>query len=331
MARDNSWYVGVGGGVMIVEDIDLDIGTVANAGTLDHRTGYDFEGTVGYDFGGFRAEVEVGYREADITGGRFSTPGIPANSTGGLFTGNTPLNGDSNALSFMANGMLDFGDDDGLQGFVGGGAGVARVSIQPVFATNFLDDSDTRFAWQAIAGVRAPLTKHWDAGLKYRFFNVSDLKMVDQLGRDVSGRTVYRVLRLGSVGDHAGSGCNAGQRDQRLQPWLQRPAGHARRSRRPFGFGQVQRRSVAASRRCREVVHDGSWRCRWFDHDAGVRRNPPGRCNSRWRPQRPEPSRGNHLRSELGHVRPVFIPDGEWTKKKGGTARCRPFFMYAFR
>ncbi len=58
MARDNSWYVGVGGGVMIVEDIDLDIGTVANAGTLDHRTGYDFEGTVGYDFGGFRAEVE---------------------------------------------------------------------------------------------------------------------------------------------------------------------------------------------------------------------------------------------------------------------------------
>ena len=30
MARDNSWYVGVGGGVMIVEDIDLDIGTVAD-------------------------------------------------------------------------------------------------------------------------------------------------------------------------------------------------------------------------------------------------------------------------------------------------------------
>ena len=188
MARDNSWYVGVGGGVMIVEDIDLDIGTVAKAGTLDHRTGYDFEGTVGYDFGGFRAEVEVGYREADIKGGTFAAPGIPSNSAGAIFTGGAPLNGDSNALSFMANGMLDFGDDDGLQGFVGGGAGVARVSVQPVFATNFLDDSDTRFAWQAIAGVRAPLTKHWDAGLKYRFFNVSDLKMVDQLGRDVSGR-----------------------------------------------------------------------------------------------------------------------------------------------
>ena len=88
----------------------------------------------------------------------------------------------------MANGMLDFGDDDGLQGFVGGGAGVARVSVQPVFATNFLDDSDTRFAWQAIAGVRAPLTKHWDAGLKYRFFNVSDLKTVSYTHLDVYKR-----------------------------------------------------------------------------------------------------------------------------------------------
>ena len=27
----------------------------------------------------------------------------------------------------MVNGLLDFGPDDGLQGFVGGGAGVARV------------------------------------------------------------------------------------------------------------------------------------------------------------------------------------------------------------
>ncbi|UKK85990.1 OmpA family protein [Sphingopyxis sp. BSN-002] len=190
LARDNSWYVGVGGGVMIVEDMDLDIGTVNNAGSLDHRKGYDVEGTVGYDFGGFRAEVEVGYKEADITSGTFATPGIPqtANGSGAAFTGATPLNGDSNALSFMVNGLLDFGDDDGLQGFIGGGAGVARVSVEPVFAGAFLDDSDTGFAWQAIAGVRAPLTKNWDVGLKYRFFNASNLDLVDQLGRDVSTR-----------------------------------------------------------------------------------------------------------------------------------------------
>ncbi|PKP96986.1 MAG: flagellar motor protein MotB, partial [Alphaproteobacteria bacterium HGW-Alphaproteobacteria-13] len=193
LARDNSWYVGVGGGAMIVEDIDLDIGTpngvVSNAATLDHRTGYDFEGVVGYDFGGFRAEVEVGYREADIKSGTFGAPGIPSNPNNtGNFTGTAPLNGDSNVLSFMVNGLLDFGPDDGLQGFVGGGVGVARTSIEPVFASAFLDDSDTGFAWQAVAGVRAPISSNWDVGLKYRFFNHDKVKLVDQLGRDVEGR-----------------------------------------------------------------------------------------------------------------------------------------------
>ena len=190
LARDDSWYVGVGAGVMIVEDIDLDIGATNNAGTLDHRYGSDFEGTVGYDFGGFRAEVEVGYREADIKSGTFTAPGIPQTATGAgaLYTGGAALNGDTNALSFMVNGMLDFGDDDGLQGFVGGGAGVARVSVEPVFAGAFLDDSDTGFAWQAIAGIRAPLSDSIDVGLKYRFFNVDNVDLVDQVGRDVSTR-----------------------------------------------------------------------------------------------------------------------------------------------
>src|SRR3546814_10130210 len=58
----------------------------------------------------------------------------------------------------------------------------------------------------------------------------------------------------------------------------------------------------------------------WLDRRAGLRRNPPGRCNRRWRPQRPEPSRGNHLRSELGHVILVSIPDGDW-KKRGAAPK----------
>src|SRR3546814_7773564 len=52
----------------------------------------------------------------------------------------------------------------------------------------FLDDSDTGFAWQAIAGVRAPLSDNIDVGLKYRFFNADNLDLVDQAGRDVSTR-----------------------------------------------------------------------------------------------------------------------------------------------
>ncbi|MEQ1688247.1 MAG: flagellar motor protein MotB, partial [Sphingopyxis sp.] len=34
LARDDSWYVGVEGGVMLVEDLSLDIGTNADAATV---------------------------------------------------------------------------------------------------------------------------------------------------------------------------------------------------------------------------------------------------------------------------------------------------------
>ncbi len=89
----------------------------------------------------------------------------------------------------MVNGLLDFGDDDGLQGFVGAGAGVARVDVQQIFAApSWLDDSDTGFAWQALAGIRAPISDSWDVGLKYRFFNASKVGLVDRLGRDVETR-----------------------------------------------------------------------------------------------------------------------------------------------
>src|SRR3546814_1979300 len=69
---------------------------------------------IGYDFGAFRAEAEVGYRRATID--HFSLDGVRAGTKS-----------NNSALSFMLNGLLDFGPDDGLQGFVGGGAGVARV------------------------------------------------------------------------------------------------------------------------------------------------------------------------------------------------------------
>ena len=190
MARDGQWYVGVDGGAMLVEDLQLDIGAAPIKGTANTKTGYDFGGVVGYDFGGFRLEAETSYREADLTGFSSSVPGIPSGKGPGLSpAGLKKTNGDVNALSFMVNGMFDFGSDDGLQGFVGGGVGVARVEVQQIFAApSWLDDSDTGFAWQALAGIRAPLSDSWDVGLKYRFFNAPNVDLVDRLGRGVSTR-----------------------------------------------------------------------------------------------------------------------------------------------
>jgi outer membrane protein OmpA-like peptidoglycan-associated protein/opacity protein-like surface antigen len=191
MARDGAWYVGVDGGAMLVEDLDLDIGAAPIEVVANTDTGYDFGAVVGHDFGGFRLEAEVSYREADLTETAGTTPWLPrASNPANVFAAGTYASaGDANALSFMLNGLLDFGDDDGLQGFVGGGVGVARVDVHNVVsAPTWLDDSDTGFAWQALAGVRAPLSDSWDVGLKYRFFNASKVDLVDVRGRDVSTR-----------------------------------------------------------------------------------------------------------------------------------------------
>lgn len=190
LARDDAWYLSVEGGPMIVEDMNLDIGTINNGVSIDYDTGYDFGGAVGYDFGGFRAEVEVGYREAGADSLIASAARIPSTASAVAdFAGTTDVNGSASALSFMLNGMLDFGADDGLQGYVGGGVGVARVDVENVFAApTWLNDSDTGLAWQGIAGVRAPLSDTVDVGLRYRFFNVDDVNLVDRLGRDVNTR-----------------------------------------------------------------------------------------------------------------------------------------------
>ena len=53
---------------------------------------------------------------------------------------------------------------------------------------SWLKDSDTGFAWQAIAEIRAPLSDNWDVGLKYRFFNVDKTRFQLPSGAEASGR-----------------------------------------------------------------------------------------------------------------------------------------------
>ena len=123
-ARDGAMYIGGEFGAMIVEDMNVDVGAVDNAITINHEYGYDGGIFVGYDFGAFRLEAEAAYKKADLDDYQ-TTIRLPLE--GPLFAAGRDASGSSSALSFMINGMLDFGDDDGISGFVGGGVGMARV------------------------------------------------------------------------------------------------------------------------------------------------------------------------------------------------------------
>jgi len=207
-ARDGAWYVGVEGGGLLVEDIDYDVRTTAgtsanNAVSVDHEYGFDADGIIGYDFGAFRAELEVGYKDANLDS--ITLTGVPAPGfVGGSAQSGVPVgprtsgtfdaaDGNTRILSFMLNGMFDFGDDAaGFSGFIGGGAGIARVKTSEYqlakYGSAFVDDSDSGFAWQVIAGVRRAITQNVDFGLKYRFFNADNVKVVAGNGSQLDGR-----------------------------------------------------------------------------------------------------------------------------------------------
>ena len=168
VARDHSAYFGIEAGPMAARDSHVNVDNPLIVGDadfdIDHKLGVDGDLIAGYDFGMFRAEVEGAYKWAkhdeysDIFGDHRAT-------------------GHSRAYSLMANAMIDVGRDETVNFYAGAGAGIAWVNqrIDLPDAEGF-SISDNKFAWQLIAGVRAPVFRHFDVGLKYRYFDAGRIK-----------------------------------------------------------------------------------------------------------------------------------------------------------
>src|SRR5688500_13038294 len=112
VARDGSWYAGIEGGLMIVEDLELDYESapldVSNGVDIGHNKGIDVDLIAGHDFGMVRAEAELGYKRASIDEIGFLTALVNTQLSGGFYE----AEGRGRAISAMANVLVDFGDDD---------------------------------------------------------------------------------------------------------------------------------------------------------------------------------------------------------------------------
>src|SRR5688572_15988938 len=206
-ARDGQGYFGIEGGVMFPGDQDVDAlfdfvtvqapaTPLAPAGPLDvevdeafsanWKTGWDVDAIAGYDFGMFRLEVELGYKKAKRDGFEVDddalaalnlalnrpsaapdpgAPGQPALTEDDF----EDAGGKIGIFSAMLNGLVDFGDEDGLSFYAGAGIGWARAAA--------LDDNDSAWAGQLIAGVRYAISSNIDLGLKYRYFRTGKLHL----------------------------------------------------------------------------------------------------------------------------------------------------------
>jgi opacity protein-like surface antigen len=217
-ARDGSGYVGVEGGIMFPKDQDADLfvdytttQTVATTPTivgpadttfnntfgLDYKKGVDLDAIAGYDFGMFRIEGELGYKRAKTDKLEIDSTDLAAINTAlnrpdrdvapdpvdplpALSSTDVDLNNQKvSVLSGMINALLDFGNEDGLSFYGGGGFGRARVKS--------MGQSDSAWAWQGIAGVRYALSRNIDIGLKYRYFSTGKLNLSDDTGFGLSG------------------------------------------------------------------------------------------------------------------------------------------------
>lgn len=210
VAKDNYWYAGIKAGAGIVSNSGWNLSATSTAPGRDdvfnvqHSAGYNVAGQVGYDFGLLRTEFEIGYQAAALNrlyNASFSQAGAVGNNP-------TP-DGSTRALSFMFNTLFDVANGNKWSGYVGGGIGIAQVKADNYRIASssavFLEDSDTGFAWQLIAGLRRAITENLDLSFEYRYFNVNDVNFTTPVATNLDGSYRSNSLMLGLTYNFGGS------------------------------------------------------------------------------------------------------------------------------
>ena len=156
-------YVAARLGACFLNDATLSEEGFPITGHIEYDTGIGFEAAMGYDFGMFRAEGEIGYRKNDVD--TFSVLGVSL--AGG---------GDIDTLSFMANGYWEVENQTAFTPYIIVGIGFAKVSAND-FSVGGIDigsEDDSVFAYQLGLGLGYSVTKNWIIDIAYKYFATED-------------------------------------------------------------------------------------------------------------------------------------------------------------
>ncbi|WP_374573793.1 outer membrane protein [Phenylobacterium sp. J367] len=171
--------------------------------TWDFNSEDDWAGfaRLGYQLNdNWRVELELGYRGGDLESVRggstnsvvgLCTPGVVR--TAAAPTCNAP-DGDLTSWTVMGNVLYDFLPGSTVNPFVGAGIGINHVSMEalgqfsnipgtppftaasgPAIQNLAIDDDDTAFAWQLIAGLAWRATDRLNVDLTYRYLGGSEV------------------------------------------------------------------------------------------------------------------------------------------------------------
>lgn len=180
------WYVGATAGAAFQDDPTFSNGSDVSS-KLHTDTGYGVTASGGYDFGGPKVELELGYRDNGASS-RVSSDDRRSQKT----------NGGTTSLSIMTNGLYSFLPNSSWHPFLGAGIGVARIAedLKDSDGTALKDDS-WQFAYQGIAGVSYDVSRSWSVNTQYRYFATLDPSFRDGDGNKGHGEYATHSVLLG--------------------------------------------------------------------------------------------------------------------------------------
>ncbi|HED31756.1 MAG TPA: porin family protein [Prosthecochloris aestuarii] len=161
---------------------------------LGTDSGIALTGALGYDFGTYRAEIELGYQANDIASWTETDPGDndPAeNSTG-----------DVSLVSLMLNGAYDI-DLEGVEIYPFAGIGAAFISFDDASlcfsnSDEFRSKDAVALAYQIGAGVTLPVGDNVMVDARYRYFATGDFSFdKPDANSNIESHSAMLGLRVG--------------------------------------------------------------------------------------------------------------------------------------
>jgi len=167
IAEDGVYLKG-SAGLFSLQDSDLefedDVGNF-EIGKVKYKNGFAFSTAIGKSFNsGFDLELEYSYKQAKLdkfSGNSIKYLGVPIQFFDREFDSSIKIN------SLMTNAIYNFRNSSTITPYVGGGVGMAWFDVEEI--------SDTKFAYQALAGVALSVSKNTSITAGYRYFASGDI------------------------------------------------------------------------------------------------------------------------------------------------------------
>jgi opacity protein-like surface antigen len=165
-AAEQGVYFGANTGAVFLEDSSVSA-PVGSSFDIEYDPGMSYGVVLGYDAGTYFSKSGTTSGRLEIEYTRRSNDADEVEENGAF----RPVGGEATVDSLMINSWVDFRTRSPFRPYMGIGVGAARLTLDDA---GFSDDDDTRFAYQAGAGIGLPIGDHFTVSVGYRYFGMLD-------------------------------------------------------------------------------------------------------------------------------------------------------------